>query len=775
MLKKQNRYSIYLITFISTITLFFIPFFFKWLENTTTFEPFINSLFSQGFLYHDAFKELITSEQLSTLFTQGQISLGKNFESMLIQYFGNFTNLLSLVVDQEHLPTFFFVLTATKVGFASMTFLYFIRAFESRKSFLQITFSVLYGLTGYGILYFINPLWIDTFMLFPLLILGVHHYVYKHTKKLFITTFLISVMNNPMNLDFLWISCSLYFLLQTCLIQSSKLKIECINYIKLFCWTIGFSAFILFPLTLTNPNFFNHNQSLTGILNLNWIASLLVGADSTKLFPEFSQTFLTIGVLIGCALFFTQRHRSNQEKCYYGIFLGIIFAFSSLQPLNTAHSLDNQTVIFNPYSIAFAFFIIWFAYRAFYHLNEQNVQNKVRIITLYGALTTTIILLAVNINLSVFKITSSLGWITINILICFIYYFIFKHHKKIFISLSLALMLECLVSQTTSLIQTSQWISENNYSYQELDQAETTSLASSLENWFRQETKTINPTLSPVTTLLTSSNETNLIYPLSSYFIENELSFSPLPNNYFENQNQYLQNIFNLKNNSENKAFLSIDSEIFSSQNLLVQSTTDTIELLNPEQTGTLRLRLYPNKNHELYIYLGNNHSLSDIKINNDSIQTNDLIYYKIKDSEEVVDILFTFSLEKKSFKFPKFAVLNKTFIENMKDSLNLNPFNKVIFQPNKIEGELTTPQSNYLLVNIPYHENWSAFINSKEVTIKPFNNQAMLIPIEATDESFVLYYHPKYLQIGIIVSSITMFCHLIRKWNKKRMNQSTN
>ena len=365
MFKNKNRYSIYLITFTVTILLFFTPFFIKWLENPTTFGTFIDSLFSQGFLYHDAFKELIISEQLSTFFTQGQINLGENFESMLIQYFGNFTNLLSLVVNQEQLPTFFFILMALKVGFSATTFLYFIRAFESRQSLLQITFSILYGLTGYGILYFINPLWIDTFMLFPLLILGVHHYVYKHSKKLFITMFLISVMNNPMNLGFLWLSCSLYFLLQTCLIQSSKLKTECINYLKLFCWTIGFSAFFLLPLTLTNPSRFTYNGEPSKIFNVNWIASLLVGADSTKLFPVFSQTFLTLGVLIGCILFFTQKHRSNREKCYYGIFLGLIMTYSTLQPLSTSHTLNNQIVTFNPYSIALAFFTIWFAYRAF--------------------------------------------------------------------------------------------------------------------------------------------------------------------------------------------------------------------------------------------------------------------------------------------------------------------------------------------------------------------------------------------------------------------------
>ena len=58
--------------------------------------------------------------------------------------------------------------------------------------------------------------------------------------------------------------------------------------------------------------------------------------------------------------------------------------------------------------------------------------------------------------------------------------------------------------------------------------------------------------------------------------------------------------------------------------------------------------------------------------------------------------------------------------------------------------------------------------INSKEVTIQPFNNQSMLIPIDKNAQSFVLRYHPKYLQIGMIFSSITMGCHLIRKLNKK-------
>lgn len=772
MSKKRNYFNLYFLTFFITLALFFIPFGIQWLINYEECQNLITSLFSQGFSYHDSFKELLLSEQLTTLFTQGQINLGENFESMFIQYFGNFTNLFSLLVEQKHLPLFFFLLTGTKVSLASITFLYFLRFFELKKTPLQITFSVLYGLSGYGLLYLINPLWLDSLVLLPLLILGVHRYVYVHTKKLFITTFLIAVLNNPTNLSVLWVTCSLYFLLQTCLIQSSKLKTETLNYLKLFIWTFGFSAFILLPLVLTNPSFLIGISHSTEWLSFNWLSTLLLGSNETNLFPTLTQSFLTLGTLMGCFLFFSQNHRSKTEKSYYAFFLIVLIGLSSFQPLSTSHLTTNHLITFNPYLLSVIFFMFWFSYRAFYHLNETSTQKQTTKVTSWFALGLTIILLAVNIQLSVFKLANSLLGITINIILCLSYLFVFNSQKRITLSLIILLLTEILSSQIIRLEQGTNWLKENKVYYQNTQHSETSVITTSLESWFRQEKKLTHFTSSPITTLLTSASSENLRSSLSTYFIANPFTNHLNPSNqYFENQNLYIKTLFNLSNHPKDKIFVPIDYEIYSSQNLSIYSDNEIIELLNSEEAGTLHLRLYPKENKELYLYLGQTASFISVQINNNPILSKDLIHYTIPEDSDVVDLIFTFNLNNndKTVSLPKFQVLNSNLFETLATYLEESPFHSLTFEPNQIEGTFTTKESRYLLINIPYHPNWHAYTDSKEVPIYQLENECMIIPIEEEAENFTLSYHPRYLQIGMGISLITLTYHLIHKTNKRK------
>lgn len=767
MFKKRNHLTTYLITGLITVSLFFIPFSLQAILDWDDFKTLIYSLFSQGFPYHDTFKELLLNQQLTSLLTQGQMALGKNFESMLIQYFGNFTYLCSLGVKQSQLPYFFFISTGLKTGLAAISFMYLLKAFESRKIPLQIVFSVLYGLSGYGLLYLIHPLWIDTLVLLPLLILGVHRYVYLQTKKLFITTFFLAVLNNPTHLSMLWITCSLYFLLQTSLIQSSKLKTETWNYLKLFAWTLGFSAFLLIPLVLTNPSFLMGTNHSTEWVSFNWLSPLLFGANETELFPCLTQSFTSLGMLIGCGVFFIQPHRSKIEKNHYAFFFIALIGLSSFQPLSTIHLTTHYLVAFNPYLLVLVFFAIWFSYRAFYHLNESDTQQYAKKVSGFFALGLTIILLAVNIELSVFTFGNTLVGIAVNILLVLVYYFTFKFQYRVTHLLVFLLWMEISSSQLIQLQQSAYWFETNDIYYQVPYESETSVVVTSLESWFRQENHLTHFTPSPATSLLTSSNDSTLRYPFSAYFTSNPISSNfPRTHHYFETQNRYIKALFGLDNHPNHQIFLPINSDIYSSQNIDILSENKQIHLLDREKEGKLHLRLYPDENRELYLYLKNYQGIIGVEIDGQSYRPQDLIHYTIPQTHEVVNLIFTFQLKQSNsiISFPEIKVLHSTLFETLATDFQSSPFQSLKFELNRIEGELSCTEQPYLLINIPYHPNWKAFVDHKEVVLQSSINDCILVPIEKGTQLFELIYYPKYLEIGVGISVITLILHFVRK-----------
>lgn len=348
----------------------------------------------------------------------------------------------------------------------------------------------------------------------------------------------------------------------------------------------------------------------------------------------------------------------------------------------------------------------------------------------------------------------------------------FKNSKHTFFTLILILGMECLSSQMIRLNQTFHWITENELFYQTIEKTEQSSMTTDLESWFRQEKNLTKFTPSPVTTLLTPSTKNNshsllIAYPIS----EHTLTTLTASNQYFENQNHYIQTLFNLTNQSENQIYQAIDFEIYSSQNLLVQPNEDIVKLLDSQKSGTLHLRLYPNKNQVLFLYLGNDYPFISVEINDEKVPSCDLIQYSIQPQEEVIDLVLTFHLSEKDKKFnlPEFKVLNSTLITTLQSHLNDSPFDTLSLQVNQLEGTLHSNESTYLLINIPYHSNWHAFLHSKEVPIYKLDTNSMAIPIEKGTEDFTLIYYPRYLQIGTSLSLITLGYHLIRKLFKKK------
>lgn len=119
-------------------------------------------------------------------------------------FLGNFYNYLSspfaivmLLAGHKNMPEAIAIMIILKAITASYTFSYFIRKkFTPEESPLTSAFGVLYACSGYFIAYYWNVMWIDSFYLFPLVMLGIDRIIKERKASLYIITLTLTFLTN---------------------------------------------------------------------------------------------------------------------------------------------------------------------------------------------------------------------------------------------------------------------------------------------------------------------------------------------------------------------------------------------------------------------------------------------------------------------------------------------------------------------------------------------------------------------------------------------------
>ncbi|MBE6747837.1 MAG: hypothetical protein E7557_01235 [Ruminococcaceae bacterium] len=119
-------------------------------------------------------------------------------------FLGNFFNYLSspfaivmLLAGHKNMPEAIAVMILLKAVTASFTFSYFIRKkYSAEQSPVISAFGVLYACSGYFIAYYWNVMWIDSFYLFPLVMLGIDKIIRERKLSLYIVSLTLTFFTN---------------------------------------------------------------------------------------------------------------------------------------------------------------------------------------------------------------------------------------------------------------------------------------------------------------------------------------------------------------------------------------------------------------------------------------------------------------------------------------------------------------------------------------------------------------------------------------------------
>lgn len=140
------------------------------------FIPFGNTSMLYSDMYHQyypffvSFREALLSGE--SLLYSWDVGLGMDYLGLIAYYLGSPLNLLSILVPENLTLAYFSLLAPLKIGFAGLFFAVLLKNLFHKNDLSISVFGCFYGLCAWALGYHWNVMWLDTFALLPLVVLG---------------------------------------------------------------------------------------------------------------------------------------------------------------------------------------------------------------------------------------------------------------------------------------------------------------------------------------------------------------------------------------------------------------------------------------------------------------------------------------------------------------------------------------------------------------------------------------------------------------------------
>ena len=122
--------------------------------------------------------------------------MGMDYLSLISYYLASPLNLISVIVPEGMALEVYSLLMPVKLGLASLFFAIFLRNIFGKEDYSISIFGAMYGLCAWALAYQWNVMWLDTFALLPLTVLGMVKLLRDKKPLLYTVTLFFSVFSN---------------------------------------------------------------------------------------------------------------------------------------------------------------------------------------------------------------------------------------------------------------------------------------------------------------------------------------------------------------------------------------------------------------------------------------------------------------------------------------------------------------------------------------------------------------------------------------------------
>ena len=339
-----------------------------------------SDMYHQYYPFFVAFRNAIRSGN-GLLYTWS-VGMGMDYLGLIAYYLASPLNLVSVLLPEGWLLGYFSLLVPIKLGLAGLFFALFLKDIFRRNDVSIAVFGGLYGLCAWALGYQWNVMWLDTFALLPLVVLGEVKLLRDNKVILYTVSLFFSVFTNYyIGLFTCFFVFFLFFIYEICCWGGWK-KFFCdLLHIGLFsAIALGLTAILtvpaLFALGTTQssvnkfPTSFRLNiakeHTLPGLLDaMRQVAGNMGGSIE----PSFKEGLpnLYCGILSVFLMFLyllARRVRLRDKVC--AVFLLVFFNLSFIvrQLDYIWHGFHFTNMIPYRFSFLYSFVVLYMAYRA---------------------------------------------------------------------------------------------------------------------------------------------------------------------------------------------------------------------------------------------------------------------------------------------------------------------------------------------------------------------------------------------------------------------------
>lgn len=415
------------------------------------------------------FKELIykleTSDYLFYSFNNG---LGSSFYMTFLYYLISPINILIYLFKNHDINKILNLIILVKPILASLTMSYYLKKkFNSDKIYVVIL-SLLYAFSGFYCAYYMNIMWLNAYILLPVITLGIEKLLDENKNVLLMLSLFFAIVTNFYQGYMLTGYTIIYAFFY--MFYNSKLKKEYIfSYIKTISISLLLSSFIILPVAAFSggegirtilKNIYHSSGNYTFTI-IDFIASMFNGSTVTRYSsvlrgardiatntPNISVGVLGVTLLIS---FISNKKIDSNKKSFYLtilLVLALCFTIPYLGVIMEAFHIPNDMPF--RYSYMFSFILLVVSMHALENIDKKSIIRGVVL-----SLAILVLILIVNpVNTNRFITLTN-----IIILLSYLLFNMFYNNKTRFLSyiaVFTLVILECTMnftinSRTTSL------------------------------------------------------------------------------------------------------------------------------------------------------------------------------------------------------------------------------------------------------------------------------------------------------------------------------------
>ena len=342
-----------------------------------------SDMYHQYFPFFLEFRESLLPGD--SLLYNWSVGLGMDYLGLYAYYLASPLNLLSILVPKSWMLSYFSLLVPVKLSLASMFFAIFLKKIFRRDDLSVTLFGCFYGLCAWALGYQWNIMWLDTFALLPLVILGMVSLLKERKFILYTLTLFLSIWANYYIGLFTCIFVLLvFFCYEICRWQGVKRFLSDLSVMAIFSLlAIGMTAILELPTlaalqnTQSSVNKFPNGFQLNITDNDTWQGLLdamrqVAGNMNGGLIPTFKEGLpnLYCGV-ISTALSFVyltcRRVRLRDKICCIVLLLFFNVSFIIRQLDYVWHGFHFTNMIPYRFSFLYSFVLLYMAYSAWIH------------------------------------------------------------------------------------------------------------------------------------------------------------------------------------------------------------------------------------------------------------------------------------------------------------------------------------------------------------------------------------------------------------------------